>query len=114
MFAFNPNILIAKYEMNKLNGIFKAEFDRIKFFNGDKYEFENSERNYMNSLGSFMKYRANDHMHFGHYYWKSFMNESLISHFDDDFFKNELKGRMKVVDLMNVNQVLLKFNNGNV
>lgn len=44
------------FYLNKINGICKVEKDKIIFYNGDEYKFENNERSFSCSLGNYHKY----------------------------------------------------------
>lgn len=84
----------ALYDLNKLNGIAEVGFDKVKFFNGDVYWFDNSERSFDASLGTLEQHGAKREKVKRSCYWKRFFSESLINNFDDEFYEKNIKHTM--------------------
>lgn len=112
LFQNDKRINFALYELNKLNGIAEVGYNYIKFYNGDKYLFENSERSFTNSLGTYIKYNRDARSTSNHFYWKRFFNESLINDIDSVYYKNEVKHKMTADSLKGGSRSVLKFSSG--
>lgn len=106
----DKNFKFAIFELNKLNGIAEVTKESIKFYNGNEYVFENGERCFYYSLGTFKKYLGENRILEQRYYWRNFFVESLINNFEKEFFEKEVKNKMMADSLTNGGRTKLKFN----
>lgn len=106
----DKNFKFAIFELNKLNGIAEVTADSIKFYNGNEYAFENGERCFYYSLGTFKEFLGEGKILEQSYYWRNFFVESLINNFEKGFFERELKDKLMADSLTNGGKTKLRFN----
>ena len=106
-------LAFAFFELNKLNGVAEVALDYIKFFNGDEYRFDNKERSYFNSLGTYI--RASDPKQGFNFkksfYWRRFLQECILTDFDEHFYEKEIRGKIDLSHFLRMNRLTVVFAN---
>lgn len=117
----DPHIRNSMFKKHKLNGIAEVGRNYIKFFNGDKYYFQNNERGYMHSLGTIEKYSYKNWNGVEdttapyckrHYYWSLFFSKIEFTNFQEKFFQKVLRNNITYKKFSNLNAINLKQSDG--
>ena len=106
---------------HNLNGIAEVNRNSIIFFNGDRYIFQNSERGFMHSLGTFIKHGYNiwngkfqgkSKSSERNYYWSIFFSKIEFTNFDDHYFDDEVRGKLSYDAFSNFNNLNFQQSDG--
>lgn len=88
------SIRFALFDLYKLNGISEIDFEKITFFNGDEFRFDNRERSFIRSLGTYSKLVSSNQNIDQHFYWNGFFNESFLDNFEEEFYKKKIMDQL--------------------